>query len=182
MTVVDICNQALSHIGDLNITSLDEPNKSARLCSQFYPIARDKVLSDYEWSFATAYKSLGQITQAPEHSGYDYQFALPKDVLQILEVVDAEDFEVIGSNIHSNKAPLTIKYVKREENSETYPSAVIEAISMYLAYKLSTPLAADLNLKQMLLQEYVIALEDAKGKDGLLSEGETLGKFWVDTI
>jgi hypothetical protein len=181
MTIIEICNQSLSMIGDLTISSLDEQNKPARLCKQFYPLSRDKVLSDYNWSFATAYKTLALNSETPEHSGYKYKYLVPKDMLHIQEVIGTTDFEVIGTSIHSNVHPLTIKYTQKVSNTDVFPSAVSEAISLYLAYKLITPMSADLNLKSMMLQEYVAHLEDAKNKDGLLSQGEPEGKFWVDT-
>lgn len=180
MTIVDICNQALSMIGDLNITSLDEQSKAGRLCKQFFPLARDKVLTDYEWSFATRYKTLPQLEETPEHSGFLFQYALPNDVLHVQEVVNTDEFQKIGASIHANISPLTIMYTQKMDDTEKFPAEVSEAISLYLGYKISTPMSADPGLKQMLYQEYFMALEDAKGKDGLTSQGDPEGIFWVD--
>lgn len=54
--VVDICNLALSHVGEPSITSLDplvDTSQQAKLCAQFYPEARDDFLQERQWSFAT---------------------------------------------------------------------------------------------------------------------------------
>ena len=54
---VDICNLALSHLGDTaTIASLDPPEGSAQAehCARFYPIARDSLLEMHAWGFATS--------------------------------------------------------------------------------------------------------------------------------
>ena len=182
MTVVEICNQALSELGDQNISSLDEQKKAARLCNQFYEVARDMVLTEYEWSFATEYSTLAQLSADPENSGFAYQFTIPNDVLKILEVKDQPKFEVIGSRLHCDSTPCTIKYIKKVTNSDVFPSAVTEAISLYLAYKMCIPMTGDKQLKAQLIQYFVVALENAMGKDGVTSLGEEDNTFWVDQI
>jgi hypothetical protein len=182
MTVVEICNQALSELGDQIITSLDEQKKSARLCKQFYEVARDKVLTEYEWSFATEYKALAKLSEEPENSVFAYQFSLPNDVLTILKVKDQPKFEVIGSRLHCDSPQCTIKYIKKIENSDIFPLAVTEAISLYLAHKMCVPMTGDKNLKDKLLQYFDFALENAMGKDGVTSLGEEDNTFWVDKI
>ena len=53
---VDICNLALSHLGDeASLASIDPPEGSAQAdhCAKFYPIARDLMLEKHPWKFAT---------------------------------------------------------------------------------------------------------------------------------
>ena len=52
MTEVEICNLALSHVGDSKITTLTDANPAARKCNQWYAIARDSLLRSYRWNFA----------------------------------------------------------------------------------------------------------------------------------
>jgi hypothetical protein len=49
---VDVCNTALALLGGKPIVALGEASDRARLCTQFYPKARDYVLKAHKWSFA----------------------------------------------------------------------------------------------------------------------------------
>jgi hypothetical protein len=49
-SVIDICNLALSHIGQAaDVSSIDPPENSieAEYCARFYPMARDTLLEAY---------------------------------------------------------------------------------------------------------------------------------------
>lgn len=91
---VDICNLALSHLGDTaTVASLDPPEGSvqAEHCARFYPIARDSLLELHPWGFATRRIQLAQLgTGWPE---WDYSYAQPADALNIIAVLppDATD-------------------------------------------------------------------------------------------
>ena len=91
---VDICNLALSHLGDsATVSSLDPPEGSVQSehCARFYPIARDSLLEMHPWGFATKRVQLAQLgTGWPE---WDYSYAQPSDALNIIAVLppDATD-------------------------------------------------------------------------------------------
>ena len=91
---VDICNLALSHLGDTStVASLDPPEGSAQAehCARFYPIARDSLLEMHPWGFATKRVQLAQLgTGWPE---WDYAYSQPSDALNIIAVLppDATD-------------------------------------------------------------------------------------------
>lgn len=91
---VDICNLALSHLGDAStVASLNPPEGSVQSehCARFYPIARDSLLEMHPWGFATRRVQLAQLgTGWPE---WDYAYAQPSDALNIIAVLppDATD-------------------------------------------------------------------------------------------
>lgn len=93
-SVVDICNLALSHIGDsATVSSIDPPEGSAQAehCARFYPIARDSLLQMTSWNFTARRVALAQVTMNwPE---WKYAYALPGDVLEVISVIpeDAAD-------------------------------------------------------------------------------------------
>lgn len=88
---VDICNLALSHIGQGGITSLDPEDDSsttAALCAQFYPVARDALLEMRNWSFALRRVDLtGKQLEASTSTAWDYAYGLPSDLLKALAVL-----------------------------------------------------------------------------------------------
>lgn len=91
-SVVDICNMAVSRLGDdATITSIDPPEGSmqAEYCLRFWPIARDSLLESHPWSFATRRATLAELTA--ETDAWAYAYALPANCLRVLAVqhVDA---------------------------------------------------------------------------------------------
>lgn len=100
-SVVEICNLALSHLGDkATVASIDPPEGSAQAehCARFYPIARDGLLEMHNWSF-----SLRRVTGADlgsEWSNWRYAYAMPADALAIVSVLPAnatDDYNGYGT-------------------------------------------------------------------------------------
>lgn len=86
-TVVDNCNIALGLLGDrATLTSIDPPEGSAQAdhCARFYPIARDELLGDADWSFASTYADLAQLAVTSTDGRFVY--TLPADCLVVREL------------------------------------------------------------------------------------------------
>ena len=87
---VDLCNLALSYLGDEAIvTSINPPDGSAQSshCSRFFPVARDALLEMHSWGFATLRVTLAQVVTNPS-STWQYAYACPSNVVNYLEVLD----------------------------------------------------------------------------------------------
>ena len=85
---VDICNLALSHVGDdATVASINPPEGSTQAshCARFYPIARDFLLDSHNWGFCTTRATLNLLTVTPV-SGWLYAYAKPSNVLKMLAV------------------------------------------------------------------------------------------------
>ena len=87
-TEVDICNIALSLLGDTaTVAGINPPEGSAQAehRARFYPVARDCVLELYNWSFATRRISLTRLDVT--NSQWAFVYAMPpmaQDILAIL--------------------------------------------------------------------------------------------------
>lgn len=91
---IDICNDALAHLGDeASVSSINPPDGSAQaaLCARFYPLSRDSLLEMHAWGFATKRVSLALLTNTSTEWAYCY--AVPSDMLNVLSVLasDATD-------------------------------------------------------------------------------------------
>jgi hypothetical protein len=117
MSEVDICNLALSHLGDTAaVLSIRPPDASvqAQLCARFYPIARNAVLEMGAWGFATRRVKLAQVAN-PTALGLDgcgtwrYAYAQPNAVINLLAVISAnapDDYqESLGMGDHFPRFP-----------------------------------------------------------------------------
>jgi hypothetical protein len=87
---VDICNLALSCIGDnATVSSISPPEGSAQAehCARFYPMARDSLLDMASWNFTMRRVALAQLTMVwPE---WKYAYAIPSDTLNIISIISA---------------------------------------------------------------------------------------------
>lgn len=87
-TKVDICNLALSHLGDsATVVSLDPPEGSAQAehCARFYPIALATLLERHPWGFATVRAALVPTTNPS--TTWKYAYAMPSDSVNLLAVL-----------------------------------------------------------------------------------------------
>ena len=154
-TPVDICNLALARLGDeANVQSISPPDGStqAALCAQFYPIARDTLLSMRQWTFATVRAQLALLVGDTYHSPWAYAYALPNQCLSVLKVLAAgaeHDVEVGGGAtlqpfrvealadgqvaVLTNTPDAVAVYTRRVEDAGKFPPLFVDALSWLLA-------------------------------------------------
>ena len=87
-SAVDICNLALSHLGDsATISRIDPPEGSAQAehCQRFYPLARNSLFEMHNWGFATKRASMALIgtNTIPQ---WAYTYVQPIDAVNLLAV------------------------------------------------------------------------------------------------
>lgn len=150
---VDICNLALSHVGDeANITSLDEASAQAQHCKRFYPIARDALLALGNWSFSTTRANLALMAEVPL-IGWQYAYAQPSLCVNILgiyaqgatsdESVVEFDRETAADGaivILCNQQDAVIRYTRTITDTTLFPSLFVEALGWMLAASLAGPM------------------------------------------
>lgn len=150
---VEISNLALSHLGDnATVSSIDPPEGSpqAEHCAQFWPVARDVVLSMHQWGFATKRVTLAALEV--DSWGWSYAYALPSGCLKVLSVLPYEsssddetqpyETEVSADGtpiILTNTSQATCRYVWSVTDSARFPPLVAEAMSRLLASYLAGP-------------------------------------------
>jgi len=143
LSEVEICNSALVKCGEERISSLDDPGKAARTCKRQYPLKRDQLLEDYNWTFAIARAELAPDATPPAF-GFDARFLLPHDCLRFLGLFDenAGPTNYSGTNIahkiegryllfSDTVAP--IFYIKKVTNVQEFSPSFVEALATLLA-------------------------------------------------
>lgn len=114
---VDICNEALSHLGDsATVSSLIPPEGSAQAenCARFYSSSLAALLELHAWSFATGRAVLAAVTNPS--STWAYAYAQPINTLNILAVLDplaADDYSASARskiNVQTSNFDLQTSY------------------------------------------------------------------------
>lgn len=160
---VDICNQALSHLGDsATVSSIDPPEGSAQAehCARFYPLTLATLLEMHTWSFATSRASLALVTNPS--TTWAYAYASPNQALSILSILAsdaANDYATpsakggqptpqqfvveVGSDgteiILTNQAYAVARYTRLVNDPAKFSALFTEALTWLLASKLAGP-------------------------------------------
>lgn len=101
---VDICNIAMSLIGDETIiTAISPPDGSlqAMHCARFYPIARDAMLEMHPWRCNTRRAILGKLAITPP-IGWAFAYALPNQCIRPLAVLMPDALPDLFSTVNTN--------------------------------------------------------------------------------
>ena len=162
MTEIDLCNNALSMIGQgTHISSLTENKKEADACKRLLPVTVARCLDKFNWSFArrdeviTADFLLTDALCLP----WKYVYKIPSDVMRLLYAVPMEassasesigyhgqirfnvrnykDQKVIATD---HEAPFIIQYQADISDISIFPPTFCEGVEAALA----SALAADL--------------------------------------
>ena len=166
-SAVDICNRALSRVGEARITSLSDDSKQARACNGAYTFIRDEVLRAHPWNSAISRASIAKLADAPEF-GYDAQYQLPSDCLRVVEVFDTKlPWVVEGRRILCDEgSPLELRYVRREEDPNTMDSILVSAIAARLAVELCEELTQSNTKRKLANAEFDLIMSQARSADG----------------
>ena len=166
MTHIDICNQALSMLGIPKITSYDDTSNQAKLCKQFFPVLRDRLLRDHTWSFATAAAKLQKLDEESFDPELPYVCGLPTDCLRVVSLDDEDaPFRRIGKKIHIDYHPAGLIYIRRMEDCNDFDEIFSEALQYLLAVEIGMAMTRDAQLINLYRQEYEKRLQSARTID-----------------
>jgi hypothetical protein len=168
-SVIEICNNALSDLGEAAIVSLADNTKAARLCSQRWPAVRDAVLRAHPWNCASAQAELAA-SAAPAGWKYQAAFPLPADCLRVLSVcsdgADVDAWEVqIGAVLCDESGPLQVLYIRRIDDPRLFDPLLCETLTARLSATLAYPITASTALAQSFWAHYAETLREARGVD-----------------
>lgn len=183
---VNICNMALTRIGQNRIMSLTQTGTLAELCKLYYEPTLNELLSAYEWPFAI---SRSQLSASAEENltVFDYRYQLPLNYLRVLTMLSSEDYseitddwEIEGDKLLSDVTPAYIKYIKMITNPTKLPQSFIEALYLRIASKIVVKITQDQSLMAALFQEYMAAMQAAMAYLGGNKKAERQPDDWWD--
>ena len=150
----EICNMALSHVGvSQELTDLaTDRTANARACRRFYEHARDEVLRDFPWPFATRVESLALVTDyttetAETYAEYDYAWRYPANAVRLLRIRSGTGrwetnlsrvrhriiSDADGMLLLADMTPGWIEYVTSDVVVSRFAPDFVTALSLYLA-------------------------------------------------
>jgi len=121
------------------------------------------------------------VSATPPVYGYSYAYALPADLITLIEVTrNEEEYRIEGANLLTDATEVYIKYIKRPADPSTLPGYIKRAISTHLAFLLTTPLTSSDQLRGILAAEMSASIEEAIRADGKREYREPDTEFTED--
>lgn len=151
---IDIANFAVSHLAvGLEIQDFDnEKTEAAQACRRFYDIARQKVLRDFDWPFASATEFMAQLANpvglTRPTTEWTYWYRYPAKALAVRRILNqamrtdtslsrAEysiGRDATGRVIYADLLAAQIQYTYDEDDTTRFPPDFVVALSFYLAF------------------------------------------------
>jgi len=181
MSQINICNQALGHLGAKPIASIDENTQEARFCKIFYDDTLEEVLRDFPWNFAEMRRILASVDVPTAHANWSYAYAYPSDCVRALEISEnsdldreAKDYEIMtyedGAGLQSrliltNVEVANLKYTAFITDTGLFEASFVASFALLLASKLAQPITKDIKVVQLMTSLYTNSIPRAKTAD-----------------
>jgi len=166
---VEICNLALTYLGDSPITALTDNTDRARACNANYANCRDQVLRMHPWNASLVRTSLAALSDSPAWQ-WSHQFTLPTDpyCLRVLEAEDLDDKEwaVEGRAFLADQSAVNIKYIGRITNVSDMDPMLEDTIAVKLAHTMAFRITGSVQRQSDLMQTFRLVLREARQMDG----------------
>lgn len=151
VSVTDICNMALSHlgigrkVGDVETDRTEE----AKSFNEFYQITRDEMLEDFHYPWAMVTAELGLVEEDPT-TEWRYSYRYPSNALKMKRIQsglrnDSMDSRIpyrisrdgTGKLIYTDLSDAVMEYTFRETDPGRFNPLFITALSFLLAFKMA---------------------------------------------
>ncbi len=167
----DICNSALSRLGEANLLSLvDDNSANATYCRQFYEDERDFLFRLYPWNFSTKRVTLQREVATPDWE-FAFYYKLPNDCVKLLEMQDEAytKHKIEGRSIVTDLETVKIRYSSIIIDTSQFDKSFIMLLSLRLSAILAYPLTKSNTVTQQmwkLYDEYEMDAMSADGQEG----------------
>lgn len=191
---IDVCNRALTKIGDDRIISIDDDTERARVLKALWAPLVDSEIRARNWNFAMKRATLPALVSTPAW-GFDLEYQLPADCLRPVQIgeyfmgasladfraVTEAPFQIEGRKILANlAAPLSIRYLRRVSNVGEWDNSFADVFACKLAIDACERLSQNSSKKEMLLGEYRLAIAAAVRADAIENPSEHIpDSSWV---
>lgn len=152
ITQIDICNLALSRLGNrTTVENLDEPKKQEeKTFAKWYDISRKSALKLMLPSFAKTREIWAKVDGYKPAFGYDNAYKYKNDCVRILGVdnldVKENDYSIEGEYLLTNynfENGLPVRFIRDITDTSKFTADFIQLFSWLLAYDVCLEITKD---------------------------------------
>lgn len=185
-----IFNIALNILGvSTPLENANSTDNKAILLNNYYELAKDYVLKDFDWNFASTFKELSLAQNNEDRSNFKYTYIYPNDCICARDIFEKGNFTlqkfVITSLDNDKKGILTntksavLRYTKRIDKEICFTCEFSTALAYYLATLTSNVITGSIQKGELAYEKYKKILSRAKvlnareGSENIYSKDET---------
>lgn len=182
---IQIVNKAFGLLSTSPISDFSDQTKKAKIAENAYPIIRDRVLEDADWTFATKREILIPNTEKPKW-GQEASYQLPNDCIRVFfatqnpttkRPLDDWTREEQTLTTRQNYPQLYIKYIARIEDTGKFSPYFTDILSLALAAEMAMPITKNRTTMEFYEALYQDRLDTGAAKDGSQGARE---EFWSE--
>lgn len=181
----------------LNILGVSTPLENANcsdnraiLLNNYYELARDYVLKDFDWNFASTYRKLALSKEPAINFKLKYCYDYPNDCICARDLYDSNCENLNKFMISSNESgqvvilcdveDAVLRYTRRVEKEVYYSCEFALALSFYLASLTASVITGSIQKGELAFEKYKTLLKRAKlqnaqeGSDNILDDNTYL--------
>ena len=163
---VEVCNNALTKLGEDLIMALTENSKAGRLCNLHYAIQRDALLRSHNWNFAVKRVALGKLASTPLYD-FSAEFQLPIDFMKLIRLEEnTQPFRLEGRKILASSDTLNIEYIAKITDPNQFDAMFADVLGTKIALVLAIPLSDSKPLYDAMKELLDDTLPDTRTIDG----------------
>ncbi len=175
----------------VGIQNSNQSDKNTVVLNEFYDIAREQVLKDFDWNFANSYRELSLTGNIPQNPKFLYEYDYPNDCVfarEIIPYVNSEvvEFEIAANTdgqkvINTNQTPAILRYTKTVDNETFFSAEFVMALCWYLAFLAAPAITGNRTIQSDCLNVYTNILAKSKAlnaSEGYLKNDDSCS--WLD--
>ena len=169
---LDIVNQALTEIGRLPVTNIND-SEDATLLDVKLNLLLPVLLQETVWNFAILYREDNTPLSSPLTPDFSYTYQLPADygrMFQFGNIINnfAAPYLISNELISTNEKPISYYYIINDVNVDAISTMFFRALVLFIASDACLVLTENEKLAQYLKMKY----EDERGKAVNLNDME----------
>lgn len=177
-TEIDIVNAALASLGETTLANLSGTDDRTKQVNALWPRAREAVLRAHPWNCAIKRGSLTTPATLTD-SDFAFSYSLPADCIRVLQITLAQyapEFRVEQRKLLTDEGePVHIKYVFASTTYTDWDPLLVDAAAKWLAWMLAWPVTKNASLVQVMQQQALAAIREARTVDGQEDTPEQVG-------
>ena len=186
--IVELTNQALAilHV-EATLQAIPDGSAVGKVASLFVPLARQQILRDYPWQFATRTVTLVESADPPPPK-WQYRYGYPTDCLAARELLVAgmtndhpaipfhveQTSDGLNLSILTDEGDAQLRYIVMVEDTDKWPPDAQVALRWLLAVEMAPALKVSAAMIASLRDLYRYHLAAAYTNDGLTREDKPM--------
>nr|BDT27297.1 phage protein [Bacteriovorax sp. HI3] len=176
---VDICNEALSILGQKEIVSLSDESVEAYACNRHIDTVIKVILAGHPWNCVSEDFNLNRLSDSPV-SEYKYYYQLPTGYLRLNSVSPEQEYKIQGKKLLSNAESVQINCVVFNDNTDIYTPELSSGIAHALAARLAYPMTSSVSMAervQGLADDLISMAKSSNSFEG--TKRDNVKKTWI---